>query len=614
MTDVIRLLPDSLANQIAAGEVVQRPASVVKELLENSIDAKSKNITLIVKEAGKLLIQVTDDGVGMSETDARMSFERHATSKIQKSEDLFCIKTMGFRGEALASIAAVAQVEMKTRREEHKTGTHIVIEGSKLLSQEDVAMPAGATIMVKNLFYNVPARRNFLKSNAVELRHISDEFQRVALANPEVGFYFFQNDIEVYHLKPGKLGQRIVHLFGKNYQQQLVPCREEVENIKITGYIGKPEFARKTRGDQFFFVNNRFIKSSYLNHAVSQAFHGLIPESSFPFFVLFIELDPRHIDINVHPTKTEVKFDDERTIYTVLKTSVKRALGTFNLSPSMDYSVDTNFINKIAHFDLQRQNPTAHSRGTSGDFPVEKANFKNWEKLYVDAFESERMEKQAEAEAKQVPERMTFESAANKLGSEQHAEGNTPQKSANLFQLHNSYIVTSVKSGLMIIDQQLAHERILFEKFRLFIANKAGHVQQFLFPETIDLSAADYTLVKELELEIKSLGFAFEEFGKNTIALHGVPAISQSASGRELFLGVLEDYKTNTTERTEDRETNMARAMAKNAATRRNRPMSPEEMKSLIDQLFGCENPNYSPSGEKTFYILDIESIKELFN
>ncbi len=614
MTDVIRLLPDSLANQIAAGEVVQRPASVVKELLENSIDAKSKNITLIVKEAGKLLIQVTDDGVGMSETDARMSFERHATSKIQKSEDLFCIKTMGFRGEALASIAAVAQVEMKTRREEHKTGTHIVIEGSKLLSQEDVAMPAGATIMVKNLFYNVPARRNFLKSNAVELRHISDEFQRVALANPEVGFYFFQNDIEVYHLKPGKLGQRIVHLFGKNYQQQLVPCREEVENIKITGYIGKPEFARKTRGDQFFFVNNRFIKSSYLNHAVSQAFHGLIPESSFPFFVLFIELDPRHIDINVHPTKTEVKFDDERTIYTVLKTSVKRALGTFNLSPSMDYSVDTNFINKIAHFDLQRQNPTAHSRGTSGDFPVEKANFKNWEKLYVDAFESERMEKQAEAEAKQVPERMTFESAANKLGSEQHAEGNTPQKSANLFQLHNSYIVTSVKSGLMIIDQQLAHERILFEKFRLFIANKAGHVQQFLFPETIDLSAADYTLVKELELEIKSLGFAFEEFGKNTIALHGVPAISQSASGRELFLGVLEDYKTNTTERSEDRETNMARAMAKNAATRRNRPMNPEEMKSLIDQLFGCENPNYSPSGEKTFYILDIESIKELFN
>lgn len=610
MTDVIRLLPDSLANQIAAGEVVQRPASAVKELLENSIDAKSKNITLIVKDAGKTLIKVVDDGLGMSETDARMCFERHATSKIRQSEDLFCIRTMGFRGEALASIAAVAQVELVTKREENKLGTRIAIEGSKFKLQEDVATPVGTCITVKNLFYNVPARRNFLKSNPVELRHITDEFQRVALAYPEIGFYLFQNDIEVYHLKPGKLGQRIVNLFGKTYQQQLVPCQETVEEIKISGYVGKPENAKKTRGEQYFFVNGRFIRSNYLNHAVSSAYQGLIPESSYPFFVLFIELDPRHIDINVHPTKTEVKFDDEKTVYTIVRSSVKRALGAFNLTPSMDYSVDTNFINNIKSFDF-RSESHPHMAG-SKEMSFEKRSSRDWEKLYIGAFESERMESQARDEAEQNVESMTFGSAANEL---KESQDNKPlQKGTNLFQLHNRYIVTTVKSGLMILDQQNAHERILFEKFSIFLKNRSGHVQQFLFPETVDLSPSDFALVKELEQEIKSLGFTFEEFGKNTIALNGVPSISDYSSGKELFLGVLEDYKRNTDEFSFGKKESIARAMAKNASIKKDKVLSKEEMLSLIDQLFGCENPNYSPSGEKTFYILDVSSIEGLFN
>lgn len=610
MTDVIRLLPDSLANQIAAGEVVQRPASVVKELLENSIDAKSKNITLIVKDAGKTLMKVVDDGQGMTETDARMCFERHATSKIRQSEDLFCIRTMGFRGEALASIAAVAQVELVTKREESKLATRISIEGSKFKLQEDVAAPSGTSLTVKNLFYNVPARRNFLKSNPVELRHITEEFQRVALAYPEIGFYLFQNDIEVYHLKPGKLSQRIVNLFGKSYQQQLVPCQETVEEIKISGYVGKPENAKKTRGEQYFFVNGRFIRSNYLNHAVNGAYQGLIPESSYPFFVLFIELDPRHIDINVHPTKTEVKFDDEKTVYTIVRSSVKRALGAFNLTPSMDYSVDTNFINDLKNFDFRSERRPSSAEGKEISF--DKRSSRDWEKLYIGAFESERMESQARAEAEQNVESITFGSAANEL--KEHQDNTPLQKGTNLFQLHNRYIVTTVKSGLMILDQQNAHERILFEKFSTFLSNRSGHVQQFLFPETIDLSPSDFALVKELEQEIKSLGFTFEEFGKNTIALNGVPSISDYSSGKELFLGVLEDYKRNTDEFSFGKKESIARAMAKNASIKKDKILSKEEMLSLIDQLFGCENPNYSPSGEKTFYILDVSSIEGLFN
>ncbi len=609
MTDVIQLLPDSLANQIAAGEVVQRPASVVKELLENAIDAKSKNITLIVKDAGKALIQIIDDGQGMSETDARMCFERHATSKIRKTEDLFSIRTMGFRGEALASISAVAQVELKTKRDEDTIGTQIIIDGSKFKSQEGVSTPTGTNIVVKNLFYNVPARRNFLKSNPVELRHIMDEFHRIALSNPEVSFYLFQNDLEVYHLKAGKLSQRIVHLFGKNYREQLVPCQEEVEEIKITGYIGKPENAKKSRGEQYFFVNNRFIRSSYLNHAVVNAYHGLIPENSFPFFVLFIELDPKHVDINVHPTKTEVKFDDERTVYSIVKSTVKKSLGTFNLTPSMDYSVDTNFIQNFRK-DEKQENSGGFTFERPEPSQREKDNLKNWENLYFDAFENERFEKQVNIEKES--KHLTFESAANKFD-----EGETRQVSGTekaLFQVDLSYIVTSVKSGLMIIDQQNAHERILFEKFKKNLENQQGHVQQFLFPETIELNAADYTLLKDLDNEVRNLGFSYEQFGKNTIALNGSPTLSSQKSGKELLLSLLEDYKSNHADSTYDKRESISRAMSKNAAIKKGKSLSKEEMQSLIDQLFGCENPNYTPNGEKTYYILEAKNIERMFN
>lgn len=337
MLDIIQLLPDSIANQIAAGEVVQRPASVVKELLENSIDAQAKQIQLIVREAGKTLIQIIDDGIGMSETDARMCFERHATSKIRSSEDLFKIKTMGFRGEAMASIAAVAQVEMRTRRITDELGILIRLEASELKAQEVVSTPPGTNIQVKNLFYNVPARRNFLKSNPVEMRHILDEFQRIALANPDISLSLYHNDSEIYNLPAGKLSRRIVDLFGKSYREQLASCEEETSFVSVRGYVGKPEFAKKTRGEQFFYANNRYIKNGYLNHAVMTAFEGLIPEGTHPFYVLFIEIDPIHIDINVHPTKTEIKFDDERTVYAIVQAAVRRAMSQHNLTPSLDF-------------------------------------------------------------------------------------------------------------------------------------------------------------------------------------------------------------------------------------------------------------------------------------
>ncbi|MEM6831917.1 MAG: DNA mismatch repair endonuclease MutL, partial [Bacteroidota bacterium] len=364
MSDIIHLLPDSIANQIAAGEVVQRPASVVKELLENSVDAGATNIQLIVKEAGKSLIQVVDNGKGMSGTDARMSFERHATSKISSSEDLFKIKTMGFRGEALASIAAVAQVEMRTKQGHEDLGTRLLIESSEVKDQEPTAGTEGTSVSVKNLFYNVPARRNFLKSNPVELRHINDEFQRVALANPSISFSFIQNDLEVSKLDSGKLSKRIVQLFGKSYQQQLIPCLEETTHVKVTGYIGKPEYAKKTRGEQFFFINNRFIKNSYLNHAVVRAFESLLKDDYFPFYVLNIEIDPVHVDINVHPTKTEVKFDDDRVLYGVINSAIRQALASFNVTPSLDFSSDVSFD----HLNVHRENALNNKEKAYGSF------------------------------------------------------------------------------------------------------------------------------------------------------------------------------------------------------------------------------------------------------
>lgn len=596
MADIIQLLPDSIANQIAAGEVVQRPASAVKEMMENSIDSGATSISLIVKDAGKGLIQVIDNGMGMSETDARMSLERHATSKIRKAEDLFSIRTMGFRGEALASIAAVSQLEMKTRLAESELGTLLVVEGSEVKRQEVIACEKGTSISVKNLFFNIPARRNFLKSNPVELKHVLDEFQRLALANPGIAFTFIQGDERVYDLPAGKLSHRIVNLFGKSYQEQLAACHEETEYVRVTGYIGRPEFARKTRGEQFLFVNNRFIRSNYLQHAVINAFEGLVPDNSYPFYVLFIEIDPRHIDVNVHPTKTEIKFDDERAVYAVVRSAVRQALGSHNLTPGLDFSEDVNIITKLSNASAETAREVYFEERFQTS--MQRSNLQNWEKLFkgegVPGFEP--MEqglspKEIEfIEAKQTQE---IESAKEEV----------------LFQLHSRYILRQVKAGLMIIDQQAAHERILYEKFINQITSKSGESQQCLFPQTVQFTAADFTLLLEMEDEIKSLGFRFEVFGKNALVVNGIPTGIQAGLEKELFEGLIEQFKSNQAVLSLPIKENLARALAKRAAIKAGEKLSLEEMKALLADLLACKAPGYSPDGDTIFFIFDLFKI-----
>ena len=610
MSDVIQLLPDAIANQIAAGEVVQRPASVLKELLENSIDAGSTKIKVIVKESGKSLVQVIDDGKGMSENDARMCFERHATSKIRTSEDLFTIKTMGFRGEAMASIAAVSQVALKTKAASEELGVLIQIDGSALKKQEAISCQKGTSISVKNLFFNVPARRNFLKSNPVELRHILDEFTRIALSHPEVNFIFYQNDMEVYNLPKGKLSQRIVHLFGKNYREQLAACQEETAEIKIKGYIGKPEFAKRTRGEQFFFVNNRFIKSNYLNHAVSLAFEGLLQEKTYPFYVLFIEIDPKHIDINVHPTKTEIKFDDERTMYAIIRAVVKQALGAHHITPAIDFSQDVNFHNESskkltydkvfgADYDYQQFRKAAQ----------ETNNLAHWEKL----FEAENGQKDLRDKAMDDTEKvhLTFESKANNPDFVQSTKKEIDRKV--IMQLHGQYIMTQVKSGMLLINQEAAHERILYERYLHVMESQSASTQQYLFPQTIELNAADFVLVMELEAEIKALGFDFSVFGKTSIVVNGGPADIVSGNEKTIFEGLIEQFKINQDALSLGKHENLARSMAKRSSIKIGKRLGYEEMNALIDQLFACSNPNYSPDGQLTLYVCSLDKIGGFF-
>lgn len=599
MPDIIQLLPDSVANQIAAGEVVQRPASAVKELLENAIDSGATNIKLIVKEAGKSLIQIIDDGSGMSETDARMSLERHATSKIRKAEDLFTIRTMGFRGEALASIAAVSQMEMKTRKHDQELGTLIVIDASDVKRQEPEACEKGTSISVKNLFYNIPARRNFLKSNPVEIRHIVDEFQHIALSYPEIGFTFINgNDVE-YDLPPGKLSQRVVNIFGKSYQRLLAPCKEETAMVQIHGYVGPPEAAKKTRGEQFFFVNKRFIRNNYLHHAVMSAFQGLIPDGSFPFYVLFIEIDPKHIDVNVHPTKTEIKFDDERTIYGVVLAAVRQALGTHNLAPAIDFTGDVNIVNKLERTSSEQAREIYFDERFHTS--QQRSNLQNWEKLLEGNWNSRLTESATE---KPVHE-LRFESALNQPDEKQLTH---PDKW--LVQLHNKFILKQVRSGMMIIDQQAAHERILYEKNLARLKNKSGESQQSLFPQTIDLSPSDFAIVMEMEQEISALGFRIEVFGKNSILVTGIPAHVSSGNEKELFEGLLEQFKVNQSELSIPIADNLARALAGRAAIKTGQILQKEEMQALIDQLFTCKTPNYTPDGKLVFFIFELGKIE----
>lgn len=613
MNNYIQLLPDAIANQIAAGEVVQRPASALKELLENAVDAGASHIQVIIKDAGKQLIQVIDNGRGMSPTDARMSFERHATSKIRESKDLFTIRTFGFRGEALASISAVSQVELKTKSKDDELGTLILIEGSEVKKQEPVACAKGTTVAMKNLFFNVPARRNFLKSNPVEMRHIVDEFQRVALSYPEIGFTLSNNDLEMYSLNPGKLSQRIVSIFGKNYQGQLVPTEELTPHLNVKGYIGKPENAKKSRGEQFFFVNNRFIKSNYLHHAVNSAFDGLIQADQHPFYVLFLEMDPAHIDINVHPTKTEIKFDDERTVYAVLRSAIKQALGAHHVVPSIDFSLDVNFQDKW-DTDTEKKNQVdrEYSYKTFNTPEFKKSSVSGWERL----FERNPSETAPPLSSKgsEETEILTFPSRVNPIEESGHNHSIKPEENTGTtFQVELNYIIAQLSTGFLILDQQFAHERVLYERYLRQLKLAQGPSQQCLFPPVIELNHGDFGLVMNIKDELNSLGFVIEEFGRDTIMIQGVPADIHVKNEKELFEGLIEQFKNFKDELSLDIRENLARSLARKSSLKRGQKLSKQEMETLAGQLFACQNPNYGISGSKTFVKMDLSSINSFF-
>ncbi len=623
MADLIQLLPDAIANQIAAGEVVQRPASVVKELMENAVDAGARHIRLILKDAGKMLIQVTDDGCGMSPTDARMSFERHATSKIRTAEDLFCIRTMGFRGEALASIAAVAQVEMRTRQHNKELGTRIVIEASKVVTQEPCQCAAGTSVAVKNLFYNVPARRNFLKSNASEMRHIIDEFQRIALANTDIFFSLHHNDSELFHLPPANLRQRIVNIFGNQINPRLVPVQEETDIMKISGFIGKPEAARKTRGEQMFFVNNRFIRSSYLHHAVMNAYEDLLPKETYPFYVLFIEIDPARIDINVHPTKQEIKFEDERLVYNYLKVAVRHALGQYSVTPTLDFDQETSLSSVITGANPAPRTPRVTPLSKSAPVPPSpRPNVTNprstqikppanWEKLFesLEAFEKELGGPDEVAATANSP--LVIESNASTNGGSPNLLAD--QTSKLPYQLHASYIISPIKSGFLLIDQQAAHERILYEQFLSMLENQEPTVQRLLFPRTVQLSAADAELMEELLPMAREMGFDIEAFGKNAYIVHGLPAaLGSGVDEAKLIERLLDQYRENQDLDLEI-SARLARSLASSACIKRGQVLDTLEMQSLVDQLFACEMPYKSPSGRNCFLTFELDELERRF-
>ncbi len=628
MADIIQLLPDAIANQIAAGEVIQRPASVVKELMENAIDAGADSVKLVVKDAGKTLIQVIDNGCGMSETDARMAFERHATSKIRKADDLFTIRTMGFRGEALASIAAIAQVELKTRRHSDELGVKISIHGSEVQSQEACQCPRGTTFSVKNLFYNVPARRNFLKSNAVEMRHIMDEFQRIAIAHPEIFFSLHHNDSEVFHLPGSKLRQRLIGVFGNHANKKLVPVEEDTDIIRLKGYVGKPEFAKKTRGEQFFFVNGRFIKSPYLNHAVVAAYEDLLPDGSYPLYVIFIDMDPKYIDVNVHPTKQEIKFEDERLVYNFLRVSVRHALGQYSITPTLDFDQDPSFSNIPSPARPQREervspNAAASSGSRFSGQPVpgqpaserqrQANNLRHWEELY-DGLDEHGTDAQPNEDAQPVTLESDWHQEEGDASFAQSDSLSEQEERKRPNQLHNRYVVSQIKSGILIIDQQAAHERILYEKYLELLHQQQSSTQKQLFPRTLSLSPSDANLLKELREQINLLGFDIEEFGANTFVINGVPAeLAGKQDEQQVIETLLEQYKGNL-EFQLDVKDNIARAMARSASIKYGQVLQPPEMHMLIDKLFACAVPFKSPSGRKCFITLELDELAKRFD
>ena len=616
MVDIIQLLPDHVANQIAAGEVVQRPASLVKELLENAIDAKATSVNLVIKDAGKTLVQVIDNGIGMSVTDARFCFERHATSKIKAAEDLFNINTKGFRGEALASIAAIAHVELKTKRELDEIGTHIVIEGSKVDAQDAVVVPVGTSISVKNLFYNIPARRNFLKTNTVETRHVIDEFHRVALAHPQVAFSFINNGSTVFNLPVSNMRQRIVNIFGAKTNEKLVPVSEETEIVSVEGFVVKPEFAKKGRGEQFFFVNNRFIKSPYLHHAINSAFEGLLKEGGQPGYFLFLQVDTTSIDINIHPTKTEIKFDDEHAIYAMLRASVKHSLGQFSIVPVLDFNKDPEMDTP---YDFNTKNPVAPTIEVDRNFnPFEKeqrrrndyATFKensnsqlnSWEAMYVGLKSNENSLNL---------ESIEFESE-EVTGSFFESEEKTPSEIT--FQLQNKYIMSPIKSGIMVIHQNLAHQRVLYESILKNITVKEAISQQLLFPLRLNFTSQDIEVLKNIQEQLEHTGFGFSAFEEETIEINGIPVSVKESEIKNILECLVNDIRTDIPDVGFSQNDLLAKSLAKSLAVKTGKPMNVEEQEHLVHQLFACKEPTKSPNNKPVLMILDASDIDKKFN
>jgi len=603
MSDIIQLLPDHVANQIAAGEVVQRPASVVKELLENAIDADATDIKLLIKEAGKLLIQVIDNGKGMSQTDARLSFERHATSKIKKAEDLFNLNTKGFRGEALASIAAIAHVELKTKQENTDLGTSIKIEGSAIVSQESIATTTGTSIAVKNLFYNIPARRNFLKSNTIETRHIVNEFQRVALAHPTISFSFYHNENEIYNLISSNLRQRIVAILGKKTNEKLVPISEVTDVVEINGFVTKPEFAKKKRGEQFFFVNNRFIKNAYLNHAVTSAFEKLLSGGYYPTYFLFLTVPTKSIDINIHPTKTEIKFDDEKTLYAILRSTIKHSLGQYNVAPVLDFERSASFDTPYEFKDKKSStpkvqvdpnfNPFKSEAKNTSKYPYKKETTSQWESLYTglnrDTFE------------------MESETVNTALFSEEKATNKT-------YQIHNKYIVSSIKSGIVYINQNLAHQRILYEEFLENITVKEAMSQQLLFPLEISFNKTDIELIKNIKEDLENIGFLFDSILDDTIIVKGMPVTIIESQITLIIEQLLEAIKNDIPDTSFSQLDIMSKSLAKSLAIKTGSKLDLKEQEELVNKLFSCKQPDLSPFGKTTFVTINIDEIDKKFN
>jgi DNA mismatch repair protein MutL len=600
MSDLIKLLPDSVANQIAAGEVIQRPASVVKELIENSVDAGGTNIKVIIKDSGKTLIQVIDNGSGMSETDARLSFERHATSKITSAQDLFAITTKGFRGEALASIAAVSMVELKTRRQNDEAGTLIKISGSKVEMQEICSCQEGSNFSVKSLFFNIPARRKFLKSDNTELRHIINEFQKVVLGHPSIAFTLLHNDSEIYNLPATNLRQRIVAVFGKHINQDLITIDTDTSLIKISGFIGKPENARRTFGEQFFFVNDRFMKHPYFHKAVLEAYQNILPADAIPAYFIYLIAEPASIDINIHPTKTEVKFEDERAIWQILMASVREALGRFNIVPSLDFENEalidipvrssTGKMPDTPEIQINTEyNPFAGEEKESrpdliGRFEKEKTS--NWERLYSGIEKNEKTAGQA--------------------------EGNEATQ-RKLFQIKNKFILCPVKSGLMLIDQKRAHERVLFEKFMESLTSNRSVGQASMFPVKVEMSPEDFVMLKEIEDDINLLGFDIRHLGNNVISVNSQPADSTSFNPGELLKTALELYKNTETDPVVTMKEKVASSMARASAIPYGKILTQSEMENLFDSLFACSSPNYSPAGKPVINIITLEELDKRF-